>query len=306
MLDDVSGDLLKSFSTSLRPHSEGNNVMSWIGFKHIMYMAEEAVRDHFRQSGLGFRKLIEDYGLILEAVEAEGRILQALKLDEVATVQVEPQPDQAGGLLFQIRMHVERDGRAVKTYSGRVRMALRADRSLGLEARAQRPAELERWTWQSPPTAARKPFASLADGAPRLDWQLRAPYFYCHGNDHLKLAGCLRLLEEADARFCEQQGIGVGSLLRERRWIPAVPAAKVRFLDEVLIDEELHVVYRVVEIVKTLLYRCEMDVFAKRGDAHEHVVAGEIVHGYAEITSHADWGMVNLDDRILSALRSAG
>src|SRR5688572_27855192 len=35
--------------TTLRPSFEGTNIRTWIGFKHLMYLAHEAVIDHLRE-----------------------------------------------------------------------------------------------------------------------------------------------------------------------------------------------------------------------------------------------------------------
>ena len=38
-------------TTQLRPRYEGSNICTWIGFKHVNYLVEEAVLEHFRQLG---------------------------------------------------------------------------------------------------------------------------------------------------------------------------------------------------------------------------------------------------------------
>ena len=55
-------------TATLRPRYEGSNISTWIGFKHINYLVEEAVLEHFRASGLPARGLYEAHGLGLDIV----------------------------------------------------------------------------------------------------------------------------------------------------------------------------------------------------------------------------------------------
>lgn len=282
-------------------HSEGNNVMSWIGFKHIMYLAQQAVLAHFRAAGLGFRKLFEEHGLLLEIVANQGRILHALKLDEEIEIAVKPSFTEAAGLRFEIAMFVQRGDKRIKTYSGKIGVVLVADRALGMPV-------LETDYGALAPYVAKKALPTEYEGgavdpaAKRLDWSVRIPYFYCHGNERLKMSGYLRFMEEADERFCEQQNIGVSDLLQERRWIPAVPNAKVQILDAAYMGETLHVEYAIKDVIKTLLYTCTMNAFVERHGTRIRVATGEIVHGYAEVESRKDWAMVNFDRKVMDAL----
>jgi acyl-CoA thioesterase FadM len=282
-------------------HSEGNNVMSWIGFKHIMYLAEQALLTHFRNADLGFRRLFEDYGLLIEVVSNQGRILHALKLDEEVRITVKPDARAASCLQFDITMFVERAGKPVKTYTGKIQAVLHADRSLAMPALADNYGALAPYV-TSDGAGSGESVVQAAEPAPTLHWTVTIPYFYCHGNERLKMAGYLRYMEEADARFCQQQAIGVGKLLQGRRWIPAVPSAKVRILAPAFIDEVLHLEYTVREVVKTLLYTCSMNAYVERDGRRVHVATGEIVHGYAEVLSRKDWSMVNFSDDVLEAI----
>lgn len=296
---------LKMIATSsdvlLRPHHEGNNVMAWIGFKHVMYLAEEAVLEHLRASGLGFRVLLEKFGLVPEFVNEQGRILTALKVGDEVHAKVSLAEPKAPALWFDVTLQVERGGKQVKAYKGRLALTFRRDHSLGLApATISPPADLEAYLVDDLGTG--EPAPSPAVEGPSLIWRVSVPYFYCHGNDRLKMSGYLRLMEEADSRFCEQQGIGVGRLLRRSRWIPAVPNARMVILSDVLLDEELEIVYRVSSVTRTLLYTCEMEVFTDRNGVRVRVASGEIVHGYARITDRADWEMVSFDAEVVDAL----
>ena len=67
-----------------RPRFEGSNICTWIGFKHVMYVVEEAVLDHLRQSGLTPRRLFEEHGLGVEIVDSHARIMHALHMDDLS------------------------------------------------------------------------------------------------------------------------------------------------------------------------------------------------------------------------------
>lgn len=285
-------------------NSEGNNIMTWIGFKHIMYAAEQSVLEHFRRSGLGIRDLFEQYGLLVEVVHNKGRILHALKLDEPVTVVVGPGRQRPGAsLAFDITMFADRDGRRVKTYAGAVRVVLRRDASLGIAPVAQLPAALERLARDvaaepAPDSAAEAPVADM----PSLEYTMRIPYYYCHGNERLKMSGLLRIMEAADAEFCAQRGISIRRLLEERRWIPAVPSAEITILAEAGLEEDLLVRYQVVDVVKDLTYKSRLDCFVQRDGTRVHVATGVIVHAYAEIHSRRDWSMVSFDADVMQAI----
>ena len=287
-------------------HAEGNNIMSWIGFKHIMYLAEEAVLAHFRQAGLGMRHLFEEYGLLLEIVSNEGRILHALKLDELVSTSVKPvSKAQGNSLRFEVVMHVERAGKPVKTYAGVVALVFKQDRSLGMTPEPCELGDLAAWVVEkaidpAAPTPTTQP-GYYPDRA-HLAWDFVIPYFYCHGNQRLKMSGYLRLLEEADARFCAQQGIDVCELLLDRRWIPAVPSAKVSIVEEAYMNETLHLLYTVTDVIKSLLYKSSMQAWVERNGQKVWVAQAEIVHAYAQIHSRKDWGMVNFDTQVLHAI----
>lgn len=287
-------------------HAEGNNIMTWIGFKHIMYLAEEALLAHFRQAGLGIRHLFEEHGLLLEIVANEGRILHALKLDEDVATTVKPRRDDGSGALrFDIAMHVERDGKAVKTYSGTIGVVFKRDSSLAMAAHDGDLGDLAALAVDravDPAAAPADATEAAAAVAPRLVWDFTIPYFYCHGNERLKMSGYLRLMEEADARFCAERGIDVCDLLVARRWIPAVPSASVQIVGEAYMNETVRLVYEVSDIIKSLLYKCTLHAWVERDGEQVLVARGEIVHAYAEIFSRKDWGMVNFDDQVLAAI----
>jgi len=52
--------------TLLRPRFEGANIRTCIGFKHLLYMVEEAILQWFREHGPGPQYLFHEHGLELE------------------------------------------------------------------------------------------------------------------------------------------------------------------------------------------------------------------------------------------------
>ncbi|MFJ1828214.1 hypothetical protein ACIOG9_26570, partial [Streptomyces sp. NPDC088178] len=59
----------------IRPRYEGSNICTWIGFKHVNYLVEEAVLNHLRQAGIAPGAIYETYGLCTDIVDIDTRIL---------------------------------------------------------------------------------------------------------------------------------------------------------------------------------------------------------------------------------------
>src|SRR3954451_18498922 len=86
----------------LRPRYEGSNIATWIGFKHVNYLVEEAVLDHFRQLGTSARSLFEDHGVGFEIIDIDTRILHALHVDDEVDATVTPRPARDGALRYKV------------------------------------------------------------------------------------------------------------------------------------------------------------------------------------------------------------
>ncbi|PYQ16460.1 MAG: hypothetical protein DMF80_04675, partial [Acidobacteria bacterium] len=67
---------------------EGSNIGAWLGFKHFMYLMEEAAIQHVREQWGGPGALWREYGLGVEIVDSSIRILTALHLDQLTRVEV--------------------------------------------------------------------------------------------------------------------------------------------------------------------------------------------------------------------------
>lgn len=315
-------EFLKS-NTSIvhsNPHPEGNNVNMWIGFKHVMYLAEQAIHQHFKNAGLSFTQMFEELGLVMELVHNSGRFLHALKMDDEAEIVVAPAVRQLDGCLsFTIKMFVSRDGKKIKNYTGKVRVVLKRDNSLKDSLQTERdisplapyitdiaglPGEEKMEPIAVPEGANVEELLPVADkDADRLVWKFYVPYFYSHGNQRLKMSGYERLMEEAADRYVAQRGISVANMLKDRNWIPVVPTADINILDEVFMGEDLYIVYQCENVVKDFTYACGMDCYVVRQDKLIHVSTGSITHGYAEIYNRVDWALVSLDEQLLTAVR---
>ncbi|MEE1784237.1 hypothetical protein PUR71_15215 [Streptomyces sp. SP17BM10] len=308
----VKALLTTSTTTQVRPRYEGSNICTWIGFKHVNYLVEEAVLDHFRQAGLPARALYEEHGLGLDLVSIDTRILHAFHMDDVADAEVVPwTKDEDGTIGLKVVIRVERDGEVLKAVTSKVRVSLRIDTYL--EAAGEVPAllarfavaklgdDLERAAATAAP-AEEEILASLTAGQNAYAWKWNIPYPYCHFTERIQMSGYLRLMEEGKDRFVADRGISIKTLLDDRRWIPVVPRSDIRILDEALMEEDLYTVYTVEEVFKDFTYTSRMDFYVLRDGALVKTATGRIVHGYAVIGNRRDWSLVSFDQRVLDAV----
>ncbi|MFI0780645.1 hypothetical protein [Streptomyces sp. NPDC021212] len=306
--------LADTTTVRLRPRYEGSNICTWIGFKHVNYLIEEAVLVHFARSGAPARRLYEEHGLGLDIVALDSRILHAFHLDDDAEAEVVPHTsDGDTALAFRVTLRVVRDGSILKAVTADVRVSLRADTYL--PGPAEPPGEFGRFTVDRlgegvpaeprpavPDGDERAVLAALTEGRNAHAWKWNITYPYCHFTERLQMSGYLRLMEEAKDRFVKSRGISIKTLLDDRRWIPVVPRSWIRITDEALMEEDLYTVYTVEEIFKDLTYTARMDCYVVRDGALTLTATGGIVHGYALIENRRDWHLVPFDQRVLDAL----
>ncbi|UFR03543.1 hypothetical protein KBP30_21290 [Streptomyces sp. Go40/10] len=308
-------------TVALRPRYEGSNICTWIGFKHVNYLVEEAVLDHFRTAELPARELFEEYGLGLDLVELDTRIAHALHMDDLVEATVAPATkDDDDALRFRVTLTVVRDGERLRAATSKVRVLLVPDEYLDAAAPA---AELARFTARAPepepagPAPAPAANTSLAEGRgtsagdPVLEqltagenafgWKWRIPYPYCHFTERIQMSGYLRQMEEVVDLFLADRGISIKQLLDDRRWIPVVPRSSVRILDHALMEEDLYTVYTVEEVYKEHTYTSRMDCYVVRDGQLVKTATGHITHGYAVIENRRDWSLVGFDERVLNA-----
>lgn len=311
--DDVKRALTEQTECRLVPMYEGNNVCAWIGFKHINYLVEQAILQHCKVFGLSSRHLYEAFGVGIDVVDIDTRILNSVHLDDDLTATVSPKDPGAEGE-WKFRVVLSADGQ-VKDVTSTVRVALRRDTYI--DDTDQVPDVLRPFVVDAientPPASLARPMPtgaaapdtfvnSLIADANGVGWVTRIGYPMCHYNERMAMSGYLRLLEEAKDRFVAARGISVKTLLDENRWIPAVPHSRIVMLAEARMEEDLHVCYAVDEVFKDLTYKSRFDAYVLRDGLPVHTATGTIIHGYAKIHRRDDWSLVNFDDRVLTAL----
>lgn len=292
-------------TTQLRPAYEGTNIACWIGFKHISYLAEAAVLEHFRTAGLSSRSLWREHRLCLEVVDLDTRISTAFHTDDVVEATVAPAAAGTGELAFRVSLAVRRGAGWKKAARSLVRVLLRRDHPGGGTEQVPdglRAAMVDRIVRTAPDQHPLPVLAELTRGGNAFAWRRRIPYFYCHFTERLQLSGYLRQLEEAIDLFLADRGVSIKQLLDEQAWIPVVPHSSVAVLDEVVMEDELYTVLTVERIFKNLTFTARMDAYLLRDGELRRTATGRITHGYAKIDSHGDLRLVELDRRMLTAL----
>jgi acyl-CoA thioesterase FadM len=288
-----------------RPRFEGSNICTWIGFKHVMYLIEEAVLDHLRAGGRSPRELYEQHGLAVEIVDSDARILHALHMDDVVRTVVTRQESAATGeLVLRTQSFVDRDPQ-VKAATATVRVLLRRATSTvdSAELLAHTVDRIDRSAGSVEGTVRGR--GSVVNSGNAISWRWRIPYFYCHFSERLQHSGYLRVMEEVVDLFLAERGISIRTMLDSRRWIPVVPRARLEILQEAYMEEELLTVFTVEEVFKDLTYTARMDCYVQRpGIGTVKTATGTITHGYAEILDRRDWRLVPFDAATIAALRN--
>lgn len=306
----------------IHPRFEGSNICSWIGFKHVMYLAEEAVLSHLRQCDVIPRKLYEQFGICTEILQSEARILHALHMDDAVKIEVKLQPNNLDKkLVFSVQMFVQEDGKEIKAYTGKVKLLFRFDTSGIVPISSDRlPLEISPHISTDLESTAEIPLGNLTPdrslsihenirreliekNANAFIWKWHVPYFYCHFNDRLQHSGYLRIMEEVVDLFLADRGISIRTMLNSQKWIPVVPNASIEIMREAVMEETIYTVYTVEEIFKEATYTSRMDCYVEREGSLIHTASGKITHGYAKIQNRRDWSLVNFDEKTINALK---
>jgi acyl-CoA thioesterase FadM len=109
-------------------------------------------------------------------------------------------------------------------------------------------------------------------------------------------------MEEVVDRFLHDRGLAIGQLLEERGWIPVVSRARVQMLSDVFMEETVHTVFRVDEILRDTMYTARMDCYVRRGDRLERAATATIMHGYAISRGEQAGSVAVLDDKTQATL----
>lgn len=306
----------QSYDTELRPRYEGCNICTWIGFKHVNYLVEEAVLALFRSIGYGPGYLYEKHGLGLDIVRISTRILKALHIDDVveATATIS---DLSSSAEIRVTLTV----RGVKAATSKVAVQLIRDSRLQGKTLAV-PAELLSITVDSCRTSelaevdleqsllskigrdevSKVPLSMLKTGGRSIAWRWRVPYFYCHFVTRLQMSGLLRNMEEVVDLFLREGGASIRTMLDSDDLIPVVPSSEIELYDEVGMEEEILTVFEVESVFKKSIYTARVDTYALRDGTAVLVSSGRITHGYAHIDSRRDWSMVEFNRVLMAAL----
>jgi acyl-CoA thioesterase FadM len=290
---------------STRPRYEGSNICTWIGFKHVNYLVEEAVLNHFREHGRPVGGLYERFGLGVDLVHLDTRILHAFHLDDTVTATVRPAGIEDGKLHLGVDLTVDRDG-PVRAARAKVGVSLRLDpRGWPAEPVPDDLAPIA-VTRLGRPTApvvpGDDPLSGLLAGRNGFGWVARIPYVHCHFTERVQMSGYLRRMEEAFDLFAADRGVSVKRLLDERNWIPFVPRSSITLLDEARMEEDLYTVFVVEDVFKRLTFTARMDCYVLRDGRLVPTATGRITHGWAVIENRRDWSLVPLDDRLIRAV----
>lgn len=296
----------------IRPRYEGSNICTWIGFKHVNYMVEEAVYDHLRQQGHPAGELYERFGLGTDITAVDTKILTAFHIDDVGVATVRPvgSPDQ--GLRFVVELTVNRSGEQVRAVTSKVTVQLRLDpRGHDVEPApaALAPYVVDQLGSATAPApapvvqpASGELLNQLVAGGNAFGWAWRMPYFYCHFTERVQMSGYLRLMEEVVDLFLEDRGVSIKTLLDEQDWIPVVPHSRIEILDEARMEETVYTVFTVENVFKRFTYTARMDCYVLRDGKLVQTATGRITHGWAVIENRRDWSLVDFDDRLTNAL----
>jgi acyl-CoA thioesterase FadM len=297
--------------TVLRPRFEGANIRTWIGFKHLMYLVEEAVLHWFRERGYGPQRLYREFGVGWEIVDCSAQFLSLLEIDDEVTAEATlVQPGY-----FSVGLRTRRDRECSTLLKAKVRVALVQETSS-----AEREALPESLT-----AMLVRDVAAASNGAERRDlslkpgqdpestlteqnrqlflWPWRARYVHCHYSDRVQHSAYVRALEEVVDRYLADRGISVGRMLKEYRWIPVVSRARVQALADVHMEETVHTTFAVEEIMKGLTYSARMECYVQRGGTMVHTATATILHGYAASTGPDAGRLQAMDQQTQAALQ---
>jgi acyl-CoA thioesterase FadM len=285
-------------TTRLRPRFEGANIRTWIGFKHLMYLVEEAILDWYRQQDLGPQRLYHQYGLGLEIVDASVLLVTLLEVDDVVDVDVRPIADGR----FAVTVRAVR-GDAPVVLTAKIRVALVRERSAGVDVPV--PPSLAPIVVGEVAAAVvaedARPAAADRSGAFTYQWEAR--YFHAHYSERVQHSAYVRVLEEVVDRFLAARGLPIPAVLRDRGWIPVVSRARLRLCADAYMGETIETVFAVGDILKDVAYDGRMDCFVRRGDRIVPVATATILHGYAATTGPGTGRLVPLDAATVALLK---
>lgn len=289
--------------TLLRPRFEGANIRTWIGFKHLLYMVEEAILQWFREHGPGPQSLFHEHGLELEIMDCSAQLIALLEIDDEVIAEAAP----SQGNQFAVRLLARRRGSDVVSVKAKVQLALIPEKG-----GAGKPLPGKMATWAFHPAVSQDdllltPGQSAASaltpaGSRAFLWPWRARYFHCHYSDRVQHSAYVRALEEVVDRFLEARGISVERMLRDYRWIPVVSRVRVTMLADAHMEETVYTTFTVDDVMKGITFDGRMDCYVQRGNRLVHTATARILHGYAISEGERAGQLTELDQATIVAL----
>jgi acyl-CoA thioesterase FadM len=295
-----------------RPCVEGCNVGTWLGFKHVTYLLQEGVLDWLRAHQLGMGPMFETYGLATEVVNCRVRFLKALRVNDLPTVSVKsiskPSERQA---TFVVGISRQEGTVNLSLAQGRMNVVWRPA-GVELGAVAEPPEELQPFISPVQPSPPERLSAADRDELPAKlrprdkisisRWH-RVAYPQCCYTDRMQFSAYVGLLEGMVDEFLAEREVSIGTLLRERRWIPVVSRFEMEIAKPVFMEEMLLGVLSIDKVVKNLIFTARLDCYVLRQGDPLRVMTCEIDHAYLQFDSR-DVGatIVPLDGRVVQAL----
>jgi acyl-CoA thioesterase FadM len=284
-----------------RPRSEGANIQTWVGFKHLMYLVEEGVLEWFRVRRLGPQRLFHEFGLGLEVVDCSVQLPALLEIDDEVLVGVTlREPGR-----FRVAMHI--------TGPDRPRLALRGQVVVALVPEATAPdrvspaAEIAAMLGHDIPASLLEDELEAGSAAARpFSWDWRARYFHCHYSDRVQHSAYVRALEEVVERFLDDRGMSIRTLLDDRGYIPVVSRARVRLVGAAHMEETIHTTFAVDEILKGTAFGATMECHVQRAGRPIPVARATILHGYASSRGADAGALIALSDAMQARLLGLG
>lgn len=278
-------------SITTHPRYEGANIRTWVGFKHFMFLVEEAVLQYFRDRGCGAQSLYHEYGLGLAIIDSSVQLPHALEIDDLVVCSVQAAPRQRGGPGAQLVAEIVLRQGTDETPALRGKVTVALVREQGRPAKPAPERLLPFVVDTVGEVGGESRSLALSEGQDVADvllgqheggyvWSWRAPYYYCHFSDRLQHSAFTRALESVVDNFLHDRGLGIGRLLRERSWIPVVSRARVRLHASAHMEEVIHTVFRVNDILMNTTFTATMECWVRRGDELILVASGTIMHGY--------------------------
>jgi acyl-CoA thioesterase FadM len=317
----LSTDNVRTYQSYTR--FEGCNINTYIGFKHVMYLAEEAIISFFRDHGIRPRDLYEDHGICFDLVDHSIRILHGLKIDDLVEIEIQPKKTENKEMVFAFRMFVPRPSDRLKVAAGTLAVQFKQHDSV---------PEIENVPAEIAPFLVTKLDRTGGVKAPRVPefdpsqgrgvvqphddlikqvydpddnvfvWKWHIPYIYCHYSKFMQMSGYIRLMEEVADLFWADRGISIYTYLDTRQWIPVVPSAKISMLRDAIMEETIYTVFKMDFIFRDATYTHTMDCYVERDGTLVHTASGEITHGYAKNVSRREWKLVSFDEVTVDAL----